>query len=89
MTVSLVKRAFRSLFGTIVMFQLLWTVPMVVIFWDSVNYVGEPTFAGVLYLLSLWVGGGLVFAVAFWFTVSRPLIKRIERDAQDRDSADS
>ncbi len=73
---SFFKWASHSLIGHIVLFPIGFTVPMLFVFWDSMYSGGVLTFARVLHVLSLLVGGGLVVAILFWYTISRPLIGR-------------
>ena len=72
--------ASHSLIGHVVLAQIGFTIPMLFVFRDSLYVYGALHFGRVLYVLSLVVGSGVAWAVLFWYTVSRPLIRR--RDAE-------
>lgn len=63
---SLVRRAVQSLKGTIVFFQIVYSIPMFAIFSDRLFYDGGPTTGWVLYMLLLFSGGGLIVAILSW-----------------------
>ena len=73
---SFLKWASHSLIGHVVLFQIGVTFPMLFTFSDSMYLDGVLAFGRVLRVLFLTVGGGLVVAMLFWYTVSRPLIGR-------------
>ncbi len=76
---SILTRASRSLIGHIIISEIVWTFVMLLTFWETLYFDGGPTVASVLRLLLTIVGAGLIPPILFWYTVSRPLIRRIEK----------
>ena len=77
---SFLNWASHSLIGHVVLAQIAFSIPMLFVFRDSLYVYGALDFGRVLYVLTLAVGGGVAWAVLFWYTVSRSLIRR--RDAE-------
>ena len=73
---SFLKWGSHSLIGHVVLFQLFWSVPMVILFWES-NYSNGTLMIGRV-LSGVFVASlcGLAVAILGWYTVSLPLIKR-------------
>ena len=80
MNVSLlIKKASSSLIGHVVLFQIFWGVPMAFLgIW--LNYDERTlTFPWALWCIFLASIGALFVAAGFWFTFSRPLIRKRQR----------
>jgi hypothetical protein len=71
---SFLSWASHSLIGHIVLFQIGFGLPMVFMSWDLIYFGADLSLASVLRVLSLIVGAGLIVAVLFWYTISKPLI---------------
>jgi hypothetical protein len=69
-------RANPTLPAHIVLFEVVYALPLFLFFAVQSYGQGTLTLGGALYLLVLWATGGAVVATAFWFTFSLPLIKR-------------
>jgi predicted membrane protein len=72
-------RANPTLPAHIVLFEVLFGLPLFLFF--AVQSYGQGTFTlgRALYLLLLWATGGAVVATVIWFTLSLPLIRRRRR----------
>ncbi len=76
---SFFKWSSHCLIGHVVLSLIAWTIPMFFVFRDSMYIGGVMSLGRVLYLVSLVIGGGVIVATLFWFTVSRPLIRRRDK----------
>jgi hypothetical protein len=64
-----------SLKGHLVLFELFFSIPLLVTFLVSDYSDGTLTIGWAIWSVFVWAIAGAAVAVAFWFTVSSALIK--------------
>ena len=76
---SFLKWASHSLFGHVVLIQIVWSPIMSILFlW--LNYSdGTLTPVWALYTVIVASFSGVILAILFWYTVSLPFIKRYKK----------
>lgn len=72
---SLLRRMSQSLLGHVALFETVFSLPLLSFFLVQSHAEGTLTFGWGAYLVSVWAVGGAIVAVAFWYTVSAPLLK--------------
>jgi hypothetical protein len=77
---SFFKWCSSSLIGHLVLFEIAFGLPLLLVFsWQSYQE-GTPTVGWAFWLVFVWAVCAAVGAVAFWFTLSVFLIKRRDKD---------
>jgi hypothetical protein len=73
---ALIKKARSTFLGHVVFLEVLWGVPMATFFiWK--NYTdGALTIRWALWCILVSAAGALIVASLFWFTMTRPLLRR-------------
>ena len=71
---GLLKRLASTLLGNVVLFQLMFSLPLFLTLWLQ-NYA-EWTGSWTIYALFLCLVGGVISGGVFWFVATRPLLKR-------------
>lgn len=66
----------RSLLGHIALFQVFFSLPLVVLSLSRSASQGPLSLRWALHTVLVAAAGGVVCAVLFWYTVMRPLITR-------------
>ena len=72
--------ASHSFVGHVVLFQIMWTVPMLIISIVLNNADGTVTLLWALNSLALSSLSAFVIAILVWYTISRPLIRQRKKD---------
>ena len=76
MSNKIISFAKSSLLGHIAFLQVVYAMPLFLLF-AYLNYVrGELTLSWVLWMLLVSSASGLVVAVLFWYTTTLPRMKR-------------
>jgi hypothetical protein len=70
------KWASSSFFGHVVLCELLFSLPLALVFMDLNHADGKLTPSWAFYLVVVWALLGMVGAALVWFTISLPLLKR-------------
>jgi peptidoglycan/LPS O-acetylase OafA/YrhL len=73
---SLLRRASFSLAGHVALGEMAVGLPLTLLFLYQNYTQGTLTFQWALWVIFLGFVAGLIWAVIFWYTVSRPLIRR-------------
>jgi hypothetical protein len=82
MSMNLVKRVTSSLRGHIVLSEVLFSLPLFLVFLFQSYFDGALTLEWGIYLAVLWAASGVLGAVCLWYLVSLPLIKSRNLDRQ-------
>jgi hypothetical protein len=75
-TTNLLQWAAGTLLGHVVASAVGFSLPLCIVFLDLNYQEGTLNPAWALWIVSMTGLLGLVFAVLFWYSVTRPLIKR-------------
>jgi len=65
-----------SLSGHLVVFEAIFSLPVLLFFLWQIHQQGTLTLSWGLYLFVLWASLGAIGGAFFWYAVSRPLIRR-------------
>ena len=88
MPMNFLKRGNPTLLGHVVLFEVIFSLPLFLFFLSTRHSQGTLTLDSAIYLAFIWAGGGAVMAVFFWFTFSLPLMKRRKDGIQPRPKSD-
>jgi hypothetical protein len=81
---NLRKRLSSSLQGHIVLSELLFSLPLFLVFLIQSHSEGSLTVKWALYLAMVWAAGGVLGGAIFWYAVSLPLIKGRQHDRHNK-----
>jgi hypothetical protein len=73
------KWASRSLFGHLVFFQIIVTLPLVIYLLYSNYTEGTLTVAFTLKIVLAAIASGAFVAFGFWHTVTLPMMRRVQK----------
>ena len=66
---------YSSLLGHVVLMQLCFSLPLLLVFLPTISSQGTLTVAWVLYMFFAFTTLGAVCAVLFWYALTLPLMK--------------
>ena len=72
---ALSRWASSSLLGHVVLFEVILSLPLAIVFFVLNYSQGTLTVAWVFYMATIWAAFGALVAVLGWYIVSLPLIK--------------
>jgi riboflavin transporter FmnP len=76
------RRVTSSLLGVMAMFQVGFSLPLCVFFLHQDYLDDNLTKSQVTLEIGVWLIAGVVTSLLFWYTVSLPLLKKLERRRQ-------
>jgi hypothetical protein len=79
---NFLKRASSSLGGHILLWEIVFSLPLFLMFLLKSNSEGTLTFEWAIHLAIVWSVLGVLAATTFWYLVSLPLKKGRDYDRQ-------
>jgi hypothetical protein len=82
MSMKWLRRVTSSLFGVVAMSQVGFSLPLCIFFLHQDYLDDNLTKSQVILEIGVWLIGGVVMGVLLWYTVSLPLLKKLEKKRQ-------